>query len=852
MIPVRLQLKNFMSYGEGVPPLELGGIRLACLSGDNGNGKTALLDAITWALFGKTRAKSEDDVIRLGASDVRVLFDFDVDGVKYRVHKGRSKRGGSIWELQVWQEDGTPRSLTGTNARETQEKIRGVLRMDYETFLSTGYLAQGRADVFATATANQRKEVLGSILDLSRYDRLEQMAKEKRGEAEARELDAEREINAMDRELENEDRFHLALEAAQRRLAEASEMVEARQADYQKLHTVIERLSEQEDKAKDYEERIREVQDEIAVNRRAAAEAEARVAQADLVVARRVEIEEAHANFTRLTARVAPLEKQYDSVLALQREAQGLERQIQAEYEKLDRERYRLDCDIKTLEEEGRERTRYENEVRRLDDEIASYGNPEARRQEAEKARQEAEAALLELRTQHAGLKAQVEVLDKRLNALLSSDAAECEFCGQPLPPAKRKAAQNEAEDGKAALSADMGTLATAGRDKKREADSWKAEEDNARRDLTALSSLDARKGQATQELFRITERTKMLPDVHRRFSALDTQINERAYAQAEQDRLVQVSALLEKGERVAQELTSVRAELERLRDAERNLLHLQNALQVLETEPARAADLRAQIEKREGQIEKAHAKIGEIRAKTAALPSLHREQEEANARLREANDVARQAEREIGEFTSRLNHCETLKSERARRVEERLAAAKEKDLYKELVGAFGKKGVQALIIENALPEIEEQANQLLGRMTDGGMQVQLVTQKERKSKGEGAIETLDIIISDDMGTRPYEMYSGGEAFRVNFALRVALSKMLARRAGAPLQTLILDEGFGTQDPRGREAIADALHAIMDDFALILVITHIEELKEAFPTRIEVTKGSSGSTFTVG
>jgi exonuclease SbcC len=94
-------------------------------------------------------------------------------------------------------------------------------------------------------------------------------------------------------------------------------------------------------------------------------------------------------------------------------------------------------------------------------------------------------------------------------------------------------------------------------------------------------------------------------------------------------------------------------------------------------------------------------------------------------------------------------------------------------------------------------------------------------------------------------------MYSGGESFRVNFALRIALSKLLARRAGAPLQTLILDEGFGTQDPRGRESIADAIHSVADDFALILVITHIEELKEAFPTRIEVVKGPAGSTFTV-
>ena len=137
--------------------------------------------------------------------------------------------------------------------------------------------------------------------------------------------------------------------------------------------------------------------------------------------------------------------------------------------------------------------------------------------------------------------------------------------------------------------------------------------------------------------------------------------------------------------------------------------------------------------------------------------------------------------------------------------------------------------------------------------MTDGGLQLRLVTQRDAKSKSAAgaAIETLDIAISDDMGTRPYELYSGGEAFRINFALRVALSRLLAHRAGAPLQTLILDEGFGTQDPKGREAIVDAINSISDSFALILVITHIEELKEAFPTRIEVTKGASGSSFTI-
>jgi exonuclease SbcC len=81
----------------------------------------------------------------------------------------------------------------------------------------------------------------------------------------------------------------------------------------------------------------------------------------------------------------------------------------------------------------------------------------------------------------------------------------------------------------------------------------------------------------------------------------------------------------------------------------------------------------------------------------------------------------------------------------------------------------------------------------------------------------------------------------------VNFAIRVALSQLLARRAGAQLRALFIDEGFGTQDEAGRERLIEAITSIQDDFDLVLVITHIDELKDAFPARIEVTKTPNGS-----
>jgi len=156
------------------------------------------------------------------------------------------------------------------------------------------------------------------------------------------------------------------------------------------------------------------------------------------------------------------------------------------------------------------------------------------------------------------------------------------------------------------------------------------------------------------------------------------------------------------------------------------------------------------------------------------------------------------------------------------------------------------------LLIEQALPEIEAQANRLLDQLSDGNMSVRFSTLRDYKDKNrDDKRETLDIIISDASGTRDYEMYSGGEAFRIDFAIRLALSRVLAQRAGARLQTLVIDEGFGSQDASGRQRLIEAINIIRPDFAKILVITHMDEIKDAFPTRIEVTKTARGSMITL-
>ena len=81
----------------------------------------------------------------------------------------------------------------------------------------------------------------------------------------------------------------------------------------------------------------------------------------------------------------------------------------------------------------------------------------------------------------------------------------------------------------------------------------------------------------------------------------------------------------------------------------------------------------------------------------------------------------------------------------------------------------------------------------------------------------------------------------------LNFAIRLALSRVLAQRAGARLQTLVIDEGFGSQDADGRQRLIEAINLVRPEFKCVLVITHLEEMKDAFPARIEVEKTPRGS-----
>jgi exonuclease SbcC len=292
------------------------------------------------------------------------------------------------------------------------------------------------------------------------------------------------------------------------------------------------------------------------------------------------------------------------------------------------------------------------------------------------------------------------------------------------------------------------------------------------------------------------------------------------------------------------------RKKQENLAAAQEKHQELQQAKAAVKPLEDNLSDLASRIaEQKENQenLEKEHlAAVAQL--ETLLTGDVNRaEVEKAVFRLREEEI---EAHRRLGTAEQSVAVLERLRLQKEQSLEERSAVTLRIQRLRLLEKACSREGVQALLIERALPEIEDDTNELLERLTGGQMRVVFDTQRKLKTSDRLA-ETLDIRIVDSAGERPYENFSGGEQFRVNFAIRLALSRILTRRSGARLQTLVIDEGFGSQDANGRQRLVEAINTIQDDFERILVITHIDELRDAFPSRIEVQKGIEGSTIEV-
>lgn len=852
MIPLHLRISGFLSYHDAVE-LDFTFFDLACISGHNGAGKSSLLDAITWSLFGEARGKSSDVInLHQDVKAAEVALTFQHEDNTYRVQRSLPRNKNTVLEFQVRTQTGW-KPLTEKTTRETQGRIEQTLRLDFETFVHASFFLQGKADQFTQQNAGKRKEVLSNILGLEMWEAYKNRTAEKRKVLE-REVD---EIDGRIREIDAE----LAEEALRKaRLAELEFNLKQLTAARTARESILENIKRNAALIDEQRKITAMLSDGLERARSALAGLEERLAikQADRdsyasLISRSKEIESAYKAWQKSRKEL----EEWDSVASQFREYEKdrapLLEGIAAEKAKLEEERRSLLLEEETIRDQ-------QSDIRELKKDIESAENSlkdaEAKiteRLRLESERNSARERQAELKAENDALKTAMNELKERIDSLKAAEGATCPLCGQELSTEHREAT--------------LGLLEGEGKQK---GDRFRANQaewselaqliTECESQIAKLTSVENERVRYASEISLRTERMETLQAFakewemsgKKRLKEVKKILETGRYAVDDQKQLTKLDKQLEKlGYDIPAHESAREAELE-LRAVEEEHINLKSAKEVSKQIESEIANLKSEIKNRDSEIETLEADYrtaqANLEAAEAGAPDLD-EAERELFRLREAENKTRS---ELGGAQQRVDVLDIQRARRMAFEKECDEIQKQIARHRTLERAFGKDGVPALLIEQALPQIEDKANELLDRLSDGNMSIRFATQTEyRDKKRDDLKETLDIQISDSAGIRNYEMYSGGEAFRVNFAIRLALSKILAQRKGARLQTLVIDEGFGSQDTQGRQRLIEAINLVKQDFAKILVITHLDELKDAFPTRIEVEKTERGSTLQV-
>jgi DNA repair protein SbcC/Rad50 len=830
--------------------LDFSGIHLACLAGDNGHGKSTLLDAMTWALWGQSRARRDDELISLGENDMWVEFEFGMGGQRYRVWRQRSRkgRGQSDLHFYVWNTGGDEwLPIDEGGLVERQAQITRTLRMDYNTFTNSAFLLQGRADSFTVKTPGERKQILAEILGLGRYDEYEARAKD---EAASRKAQAERiegESAGIDRELARRPVYEAQLAAARATVSAAGHALHAAEAEQTAARLNLQSIQDQARQAEELRGRLARAQRDLADSRQQLAAVQARLNEFMAVLAQRAEIEAGWEALKAARQEEAGWNTRLIHHTALQ---EGLSKARLAVHQArlaLENDERRLRDRLEELNRRAEAGQTAAGQLAEVTEILAQLSALQERRETIGSELRETTEESATLRAENERMRVEGQGLREKIAMLGEAAVAACPLCGQPLTTDHRdqmvvemNVQLEQMQTGYHEHQVVIKTLTT------RKADLEKEDADLARE----LRVLPARQRQAATYEAAVADGQAAQAEtdsVTAQLAALATRLEANDYAPAEQAELARLETELAESGYDSAAHRQVRVKLSELEPFDaRYQRQLIPALEGIEAVRGQVETLTTSVTRREEELAEDQTRLARLTAAVQDLPTLEARLAQATREVERAAGDERRARQEEGAAMQQLNVLAALTERRNQLMTELAQLNQEISVYNQLREAFGKKGLQAMIIESAIPEIETEANRLLGRMSEGRMSLRLETQRE-KVAGEGVIETLDIIISDELGARPYQMFSGGETFRANLALRIAISKLLARRAGAQLQTLVIDEGFGTQDAQGRALLVEAISSIQHDFERILVITHIEELKDLFPARIDVTKTANGS-----
>ena len=771
-----LRLQNFRQHADTRITFERG---LTGIIGPNGSGKSTLLEAIAWSLYGTPAARGTRDSIRFSRAapraSVKVELEFELAGHRYRVLRG-------LTNAEVYLDgNDVPIANTITGTSELLQRRLGMTRSE---FFHTYFTGQKELDVMATLGAAERARFLSRVLGYDRISGAQEVARERRRAIVA-------ETNGLKQGMPDADAIWRGVADAEARLAvartRATEAESARVTSAMRLHDVAPQWVD----AQAQRDRMQQLMAELRV-----AESEA------MGFARDVERLERELEAVAIAHReLAPLRDAIVPLPSLRTELASLEQLAAADARRqalMERVRTIAEDDAKQADRAARLESAPALERETLAQVTTLRGSLtevertlDAERTAWAKDSQEAETRLDGLRRQYAELSEQRETLEGL------GEESPCPTCGRPLGASYRGVLD--------LLTEQLETVRIDGNYYRQRVEQLVAVP-------APIDAMDERRRTMQSEL-SVAER---------RLQRIHTAMAEAAQiAEARTEltaRLTQATAQLAELPvgYDAQRHRTLRDEVVRLQELETKAARVGGMVEREEATRAEKGRVTALCETARTKVVELERQRSELGMDEAAYQRVREAHDRASAESRRAELEAVSAAGDAERARTALDNAEQGRRELARLQETLDTLEAEKQLHDELDRALT--DLRTDLNFQLRPELAEIASGFLDGLTDG-----------RYAALEFDEDYRVLVMEDGL---PKPVISGGEEDLCNLVLRLAISQMIAERAGQAFSLLILDEVFGSLDETRRANVVELLRHLHDRFEQVIVITHIEQVRD--------------------
>ena len=861
MRPTRLQLEGFTSFVKA-QELDFRDLDLFAITGPTGAGKSSILDAILYALYGATPRLGEREtgrLVSLGSVALKVSLEFETGGKRWRATRTRKRQ---TTELLLEEHTGGEWQSIAGKVREVNERIQAIVGLDFDGFTRSVILPQGKFDEFLRGEPKQRTEILKDLLGLRVYDRMRELANSRHKDLQAKAETLESTLGTMfagaTEEKLGEERS--AAEELQTLLND----LESAKAGAESLRKTGMDLREQRKAAESARSAIRDAGNRLQTLAETGKAAESQLAAVETQLAANTFDERQWTQLLQATPLVRQKQKTEER-LAAQRKDQRARSQQVAPREVAARQA--AESLAKCISEaEARKREAQDAEQRwiafreshgspdfvsgRLKDldtaSKAAGENPEQRMEGLRQLVVEAEQALEHLRQQHAA-----NEIRKHLK-----DGDPCPVCEQVIRKLPAVAAVSTVDAAK-----ELVTRAKTEHDAfRKQFDAWQSARDKA----AGLSE------ELLQQGITLEAAAKSAQQVHAGAVAAQHQAQQAdTVAQSELKMIQSQIADLDRQIKATQEeLRNVSADLAQYSDwAPMPLAELEASLEDQNAAKGKRDELLAErvrlqgasreaaagqlslqntIREKQADAERSERLVAELRAQVQPhLASPMMGADEADHFAAMVKGIEQQlsaANIGLGKRRATIEHLEQQLKAVAGMRSEIERATQEAAVYHQLGYLLRADQFVAYIQREALVRLAGAASEQLTTLSSGNYTLTL------------SDDSNEFFVVDNWNggeVRSAKTLSGGESFLASLALALALSQGLSGFGGdqsrAKLDSLFIDEGISSLDFDSLETAIAALESLTVGNRMVGVISHLAELGDRLNARIRVDKTPAGS-----